>query len=480
MTSKRQSTMKSSEAEANTEAETECDSRTPSSKYKRRKFRCRKIKSPEVGSLYDILHDSSGSALYVPPFCWTDQHTRLLGRFVQLPPQSDQRPALAKLLSSQRSQRLEAHPKLVEIIGHLDTMMMEGSSHLRQSNSIQALMEVFFPNRLSRTTGELTMRCGSDRYSNAIRCQAMWKCINSPLSFDSATASIASSSESLAREQFSHVKAPYNTPVLAYVSRTHLNFMRRNCFRILPFPDGSFNTVIHRLQQVRARKLIPQNPDEDQYILATMIAMAQQHVYASMFTGFGFAPKDIRVAVITMSRDEGSFIIYSAVISTAFLHLFQYPDKAPPGDPKITVEYQHVSVWPVLGLKERLGRALGEDIVGDVDYDSIESFEDVPEDDNDRLDKEINAVSLSSRPSGGRTPNPCTSRVTPPKRKVLSEVFNKSFSEDRDSADFPSELLTKRRCLAEGMGDKQEATLLLPPPHKNLSSHSSPGETQED
>lgn len=449
MASKRQSTVKLREAEMNTETDTDCDSPAPSSKNKRRKFQCRKIKSVEVGSLYDILHDSSGSALYVPPFCWTDQHTRLLGRFVQLPPQNTPTPTITKSLSP-RTARPETPHKLMEIIGYLDTMMMEGSSHLQQSNSIQALLEVLYPDRLSRTTGELTMRCGSDRYSNAIRCQAMWKCGSGLRSFDSATASTSSLAESLAIGRFTRIMAPYNTPVLAYISRTHLNFMRRNCFRILPFPDGSFNHVIHRLQQIRSRKLIPENPDEDQYILATMIAMAQQHVYAGMFTGLGFAPKDIRVSVITISRDDASFIVYTAVISTAFLNLFRYPDKAPPGDPKITVEYRHVPVWPVLGLKERLGQALGRDIVGDVDLTRIETF-DVDESDSNILDKEIDAVSLSSWPSVGLLRNPNTPpRVTPPKRKVLSEVFNKSFSEDRDSADFPSGLLAKRRCLEEG------------------------------
>ncbi|KAI1781243.1 hypothetical protein F4818DRAFT_398475 [Hypoxylon cercidicola] len=470
MAFKRQSTTKSRDAEPDI---------APRRTSKRRKTRYFKIKSPEVGSLYDILHDSSGSALYVPPFCWTDQHTHLLGRFVQRPPQNTPTPSASS--SPRRTPQPQTPHRIIEIGGYLDSMMVEGCSQTRLNTSIQTIMEMLFPNRLSRTTGELTMRCGSKHYNGAIRCWSMWKCASALRSFDSATASLFSSPNSsvgsLALGKRSHTAASYDTPILAYVSRSHLNFLRRNCFRIQPFPDGSFNSLIHRLQQLRSRKLIPKTPDEDQYILATMITMAQQHVYTSMDAGTGFEPKDIRVGVISMSREDASFVVYTAVISTALLAMFHYPDKAPPGDPKITVEYQRVPVWPVLGLKERLGQALGKDIVGEVDENIMETFEDesVSETDSDRLDKEINAVSLCSKVSGGRTSIPSmpqhTSRATLPKRKVLSEVFNTSFSEDRDSSDFPSELLAKRRCLEEGKGDEPEAT---------YPERSSSDKTQED
>ncbi|KAI1766483.1 hypothetical protein GGR53DRAFT_486262 [Hypoxylon sp. FL1150] len=439
---------------AKTETEMEHDSPAPHRKNKRHKIRYRKIKSPEVGSLYDILHDSSGSSLYVPPFCWTEQHTSLLGRFVQRPPQNTPTPSTTS--SPRRTPKSQTPFTIIQIGGLLDAMMEEGSSPVRQSTSMEAILEMLFPSRLSKTKGELIMRCGSTRYSGAIRCQAMWKCASVLRSFESATASVTSSPvdsiESWAFGKWLDAATPYDTPVLAYISRSHLNHVRKNCYRISSFPDGSFNSLIHRLQQMRARKLIPKNPDEDQYILATMIAMAQQHVYTGIFTGVGFAPRDIRVSVITISREDASLIVYTAVISQAFLHLFHYPDKAPPGDPKITVEYQRVPVWPVLGLRERLGQALGKDIVGEVNPTRMETFEDfwVSESDSDRPDKDTYAVSFSTKLPGERTPVSSTPRVTPPKRKVLSEVFNTSFSEDRNSAEFPSALLAKRRCLEEG------------------------------
>lgn len=442
------------ESVTKTKTEMEHDSSAPRRKSKRRKIPCRKIKSPEIGSLYDILHDSSGSSLYVPPFCWTDQHTSLLGRFVQRPPQNTPTPSATS--SPRRTPQSFTPLAIINISGQLDLMMEEGSSQYQQSTSMEIILDILFPSRLSNTSGILTMRCGSARYSSAIRCQGMWKCASVLRSFESATASIpGSSSSSLgtwAYGKWMDSATPYDTPVLAYISRDHLNYMRRSCYRISSFPDGSFNYVIHSLQQMRSRKLTPKNPDEDQYILATMIAMAQQHVYTGIYTGVGFAPRDIRVSVITLSREDASFIVYTAVISTAFLHFFNYPDKAPPGDPKITIEYQRVPVWPVLGLKERLGQVLGKDIVGEVNPTRMETFEDewVTESDSEKFDKETYAVSFGSKLSGERTPIPSTPRVMPPKRKVLSEVFNTSFSEDRDSTDFPSELLAKRRCLEEG------------------------------
>ncbi|KAI0181219.1 hypothetical protein GGR52DRAFT_523309 [Hypoxylon sp. FL1284] len=413
-----------------------------------RPIKRRKIKSPEIGSLYDILHDHAGSSLYVPPFCWTDQHAALLGRFVQRPSQNTPSPSASS--SPQRTPQPQTPPtKIRSIGGFLDKILATDCSHIHEGSAIQTLMAYLFPFRLDRTTSDLSMRCGGHQIVYAVRCQVMWKCARVLRSFASATASITSSSStSLSYLDFN---GPFDTPILAYISRSHLNYLRKNCFRISTCPDGSFNHVIHNLQQLRSRKLIPKNLDEDQYIIAIMIAMAQQHAYTSLVSARGYAPRDIRVAVMSVSREDASFIVYKAVVPAALLDLFHCLDKAPSGDPKITVEYQRVPIWPVLGLKERLGQALGKDIVGEVDPNCMETYEDpwVSESDNESLNKDARADPLPPKSSTSRTSSPSTPRATPAKRKALSEVFNTSFSEDRDSADFPSEL-AKRRCLEEG------------------------------
>ncbi|RYP64994.1 hypothetical protein DL770_009092 [Monosporascus sp. CRB-9-2] len=219
--------------------------------------------------------------------------------------------------------------------------------------------------------------------------------------------------------------ATSNAPILAYVSRSQLNHVRRNCFRVLAGPNRIYNGPVHRLQALRSKMLMPKNQDEDQYILAVMIALAQQAAYSEIASSRAtFNPRDLKIRVLSTSEDDDSFIVYTGIVPAAFLRMFHQPEKAPRGDTKIQISYAQVPIWPVLGLKERLGQALGSEVVGDFDALNMETYED-------------------ELPPTPETPSPKR------RREVLTEVFNASFSEDRDS-DSPLEVLGKRRRLEEG------------------------------
>ncbi|KAH8746124.1 hypothetical protein F5883DRAFT_384784, partial [Diaporthe sp. PMI_573] len=45
----------------------------------RKQKRVNRVIRPEPGSLYDILHENQGQALFTLPIHWQDQHARLLG-----------------------------------------------------------------------------------------------------------------------------------------------------------------------------------------------------------------------------------------------------------------------------------------------------------------------------------------------------------------------------------------------------------------
>ncbi|KAK6955747.1 hypothetical protein Daesc_003391 [Daldinia eschscholtzii] len=417
--------------------------------------KCRKILSPEIGSLYDILHDYASTALYVPPQCWTEMHTKVLGcRFVQQPPQTTPVPS-SPSSPSRLSQHRKVPQTVVRISRALDVIMQDNVSYIEQSDAMKSVLEDLFPSQLYPTDlSRLTLRCGKDRYMSGVRCQALYKDPVGLRSFESATT--CSSDLSMAAKD-KDSKAFGDTPLLAYLDRDYLNRIRRNCFRIPPGPGGSFNGPIHRLQTIRAEKLVPKNLDEDHYILATMLAMAQQHVYDNMFTGDGFAPKDVQVRVLAVSKQDNSLVVYSSVIPTSFLTMFHEPSKSPKGDAKVTINYQHVPVWPVLGFKERLGQALGKDLIGEFDVDRIETFQDelLPNLEGDNSDnveeEEFEAVLQKLEKEDDSTSDAsCIALASKRKRKILSEVFNRSFSEDYESSGYPSELLAKRRRLEEG------------------------------
>ncbi|KAI1418026.1 hypothetical protein F5Y13DRAFT_150405 [Hypoxylon sp. FL1857] len=447
----------------------EIDSTEMKTKRKRLSSRakCRKIISPEIGSLYDILHDHATTSLYVPPLCWTDLHTQVLGcRFVPQPPQNTPTPSLTPS-PPRTSSGLISHgivsETVVFISRSLDVILDPIIPRFMRSKNIKNLLDKLFPGQLSELSPTLTMRCGSDNYVDGVRCQAMWRKPVALQSFDSTT---TRSSGSLGGSSVAKSTVPkLDKPVLAFLDRRHLDCIRRSCFRIPSYPDGSLNIPVHRLQELRSRKLIPKNVDEDHFILATMIAMAQEHAYENVFFGTDFAPTDIQVRVLTVSDEDQSFIVYTGVIPAAFLSMFHEPSRAPPGDAKITIQYQRVPIWPVLGLKERLGQALGQDLVGKIDTDHIETYSDESssgsQSDGSVFERE--AAAAPSQLRQGNDSIPTMPQVTPsPKRKreILSEVLNVSFSEDHESPGYPSELLAKRRCLEEGNNDKTAASSL--------------------
>ena len=125
----------------------------------------------------------------------------------------------------------------------------------------------------------------------------------------------------------------------------------------------------------------------------------------------------------TEDEDE-AFIAYTATIPAAFLSMFHEPHKTPVGDAQVHIEYTHVPIWPVLGLKERLGQVLGRDVVGNFDETNLETFDD-----------------------GELTPIP--EAVSPKRRReVFSEVLNVSFTEDHEPG--RENGMGKRRRLEEG------------------------------
>ncbi|KAI0147053.1 hypothetical protein GGR57DRAFT_264668 [Xylariaceae sp. FL1272] len=391
---------------------------------KRRRIRTRHI-SPEVGSLYDILHDHAGKSLYVIPLCWTDLHAQLLRcRFKQMPAWTTPTP---NNTSTPRRQRKT--PGSVVALGHdLDILLSTDGTKLvhAKNRAMRCVIAKFFPEHLARPSGisELDLRFGKSFFPRTVRCQLVWNQPSTLMSFDSATTWTASQSASNLLASMT-VNVGSEDPMLAYVSRSHLEYVRGTCFRVLSGPNRSFNMPVHRLRKLRAKNLMPSNPDEDSYMIAVMVAMAQQSCYTDVRAGKGFAPRAVKARVLTVSEDDNAFIVYTATVPIGLLQMFHEPEKAPLESSQIEVEYAQVPIWPVLGLKERLGKALGADMVGDFSRVPLDTYEQEEE--------------MESTPES----------ITPKRRRdALSEVFNASFSEDRES-DCPEGVFPKRQCFEE-------------------------------
>ncbi|OTB04235.1 hypothetical protein M426DRAFT_165260 [Hypoxylon sp. CI-4A] len=404
-----------------------------------RRTRTPKIISPQAGSIYDILHDHATVSLYIAPILWTDFHAELLGcRFVSQPLENIPAPPTSPPAGN--SQPSQVPPTVAYLGQSLNTLVNPTATFSERGDAMNTVIKTLYKDFLQLAPiNESEIRCGGKCYFNVVRFEAAWRKaydVNHPMSFTGS-------------------RRLWNQPVVALLDQQYLTTMRNCCFRV-PLRGGKVNAPIRSLQWKRSKKIIPKNPDEDAYIFATMISMAQQHAYDSVCLGTAFAPKDVKVCVLGLDEDEQSIIVYSGIIPAALLSMFHEPEKAPRGDAGVTINYRRVPIWPILGLKERLGQALGEDIVGEFDTDHPETFQEkessTPQGSsiNDIFqDAEVTPPKArKAEKSTSTTPQKSPSRSL--KRPVFSEVFNTSFSEDRGSHNFPSEVLAKRRRLEEG------------------------------
>ncbi|EMT64660.1 hypothetical protein FOXG_11104 [Fusarium oxysporum f. sp. lycopersici 4287] len=349
-----------------------------------RKRRPQRIYRPAKNSLYDIFQQHAGTSLFVRPICWTDLHAQLLGaRWEELPPCDTPQPSAAPGTPPSRG-------------------------HLSPSNTIislsNALTQILLPDPLHPILS-----------SNAVKSvlNTLW-----PTPFNKPH--------------------PANLPMICYIGKTQLASVRNNLFRVASGPGRTWNEPVFRLQQLRARILVPSNSDHDAHFVGVFLGMAQKHFYPTppisgrrdsrISPGQGIPPSpnfhDIKLKILTHDIDTSEFIVYTGHITKEFLEKFHDPFKAPADDDDaivsgLRIEYTRVPIWPILGLRERLGKALGQEIVGTFNPDEIETWEKDPE-----------------KPTGEKR-----------KRDVLTEVVSSSYEEETEEE--PA-IVSKKRCLNEG------------------------------
>ena len=148
------------------------------------------------------------------------------------------------------------------------------------------------------------------------------------------------------RDAFSHLSQTPAAPNIrvSFVNLNHINYQRAS--RCRASSSGPFCASNKLLQELPAS----QN-DEDSYILAVMIALAQQ-------AEANGAKWETRIVTTSTQGNGGDrqdvFSIYTGIVPGALLAMFRDPEKAcDPGDVKFTIRYQKVPAWPVLGLEKR-------------------------------------------------------------------------------------------------------------------------------
>ncbi|OAA69802.1 hypothetical protein ISF_03072 [Cordyceps fumosorosea ARSEF 2679] len=406
-------------------------------------------------------------SLFVRPLCWTDQHTELLGtRFNELPICDAPMP-----VNEPGSQPSRGHMQPSKTITTLSETLTNILSHklaqpAAMCNAVRTVMATLWPATFCRSFlgPDLPIYFGDRVYNEAARAQIMWAypgvsfiesqtSSSSSLSteaaypdldesqawgrsqprdeFESASVSVSEAQQSAFRRNLS------GYPMVCYMGKDQLASIRRNMFRVVPGPKG--NEPVYRLHRLRSKNVEPRNADEDSHVIAIMLSMAQKHFYpvsrtVSVFRKGRFPAKyampfrDLTLRVMTHDTETAEFIVYTGHITALFLERFRQPHRVPTAaksdeDLGVQIDYARVPIWPILGLRERLGKALGEDLVGPFDPDAMETWEE-------------DIVEAPSSSGGKR------------KRPALGEVVNDSFRESDEER--PSQIRKKKQCIRRG------------------------------
>ncbi|KAJ2898037.1 hypothetical protein MKZ38_004205 [Zalerion maritima] len=448
----------------------------PAADESRRKRR--RISGPDSGSLYGSMRKNAGTPLFVMPICWVDQHANLLNAsWTELPPSTTPVPTPAS-----KAQLKQPSVAASNLSRELTTLL--SSDTLRPFAKLRAvkdIMNTLFPATMSRprSAAELDIHVGSRTVKKAVRLQVAWKSPETPISltsFDSAATLSADAFGSQRPSQYttsqSQLSRNQADTVLAYMNRAHLATVRQHLFRIVPHPSQTVNVPVSRLQQLRSKMLVPANPDHDAHFVAIFVAMAQRQLYgepgsasssqssqgstrSTKRTKGSPAFRDIKVQFMTTDDEAADFICYTAVVSEGLLRKFHSPYRVPRGatvSDGIDITYTRVPIWPVLGLKERLGKALGCGIAGDIGEDDFETWGmqatrkvDVSTSTTQPGSSDTAATNATtpqsyhaSQSSVSCTTSPRQGIKRPLEREALGEIMNRSFEEKDEHMPAPT------------------------------------------
>lgn len=273
---------------------------------------------------------------------------------------------------------------------------------------------------------ELRLYFGS-RVCCVVGAQLMWNLTSketaSSLS-SSISASTVPSMPTDVSEESSASQRNFTPSMICYVGKSQVASARRNRFRVKPGFRGSHDEHVLQFQERRRRTVDTSNPDQDAYLIAVFLAMAQAHFYTTQPIRVGSdsrPPKqqgipsgsnfhDLKLRILTHDVDEKEFIAYTGYVTRGFLQKFRDPSRAPAGDDDaavsgLKIEYTRVPIWPILGLRERFGKALGPDVVGPFNPDEMETWETDPKTDPEKQNGKTRRPSISPQAVQDETAN---------------------------------------------------------------------------
>lgn len=329
-----------------------------------------------------------------------------------------------------------------------DILLLSSGLPKSTSTAVKTVLMTLWPTAFAKWQlfPDLNIYFGDKVYHDAVRVQALWNFPSYPsaLSSQSSVATIPARPVSSSSSPPVHCTA--NLPMLCYIGKEQLASIRKCIFRVATGPDNNPNTPVQRLQELRAKLLVPADTDRDAHFVGIFLAMAQRHFYTppirtlTRASSLGLQKpgsrrpdfQDVKMRILTHDNETSEFLVYTGHVTAQFLDRFFDPSGAfYEEDGTIAgmkIEFTRVPIWPILGLRERLGKALGEDIVGSFDPDQMETWE------------------FDSSGSESGFPESGFRGVNIKRKRTTATALDGSLDEDSDEDETPAE---KKRCLSE-------------------------------
>ncbi|PWI65094.1 hypothetical protein PCL_07393 [Purpureocillium lilacinum] len=348
-----------------------------------------RIRRPAEGSIYDILHEHAGLALFVWPCFWTDMHASLLGvRFdpTPLPGSHLDSPVLLPRSTGAHPEQSRIFKSFCSTFADKKTRALARTRSMAIGNALSSLWPDTF--REPILMPELHLFFGDRAYRDAVRPHALWNfpedCACSPkASFTTVSTETADSRAAYSQTEYDLS----NSPLLCYVNRSQLSAMRN--IRSPTDQGAAVNWPVFRLQKAKAKRTIPEIPDHDVQFAAIFLAMAQRHFYptppaSSTRDSFWTTnlpgtpiprPNLDNITLHILTEGDDVLIVYKGHVTRKFLERFHNPFAAPRDEEGLVcgmhIEYTRVSMKPYLDPQD-LGRALG-DIITRYQYPTKET-----------------------------------------------------------------------------------------------------------
>jgi hypothetical protein len=422
---------------------------------KRRKRRARQAFQPVAGSFCSILHEHAGESLFIKPLMWTNAHLSAFGiKFVQLPPCQKPRP-----VSSEAWKQPTMSTRLLRMTGCLDLVLSprrpigaeQSVFSSPRMNGLGGMFDIMYPGRTIRPAGGknhmFSLFVWGAPYPHVCHLEGFW------------------------RDESSRI-------AMAFLDKPLLESTRKfRMFSVYKPRAGPENTAVKSLVTKRVKLVLPKDPDQDPFLAAVFIAMAQDRFYPATPESKGMTGKitkrqfrerpmpefvDTKLRIMA-TNDDQTFSVYTTTVTAKVLTALHHPTaeelRSGPNDHIMAIEHTKVDIHPLLGLKERLARALGTDLVGEVDLDGMELFEDPPVTDSDAEDSDGDTVAFSAPRRNPSLPSTasCSSRRlaselsnegldegTPAKRRRIS--MNDSFIGVEEAASVDTALESRKIC----------------------------------